>query len=167
MLLWVTLIRKKYQCYKFIDMKKRIIAIIISSVALFASCDPASHDITIINRTSDSLYFRIHWYKSENDYRYNFAYDSVAAHDAAINRYDIAYNMSSYKLLPNGTIQPGKTSSSWKKEAKIKGGLTLLFYKRDIQHLPQDTLLSYKNIYKRLDLTTKQLDSLNYSIELK
>jgi hypothetical protein len=143
---------------------------IITSIAIFSSSciyDPGNSDITIINSTTDSLYYYVHDYKSENEYTYNFAYDSIAAYDTAKRRYDIAYNINGNQLLPHDTIHPSINASSWKIKAVDKGGLTFLFYRRDIQQLSENKPLTYKNIYKRIDLTTTQLDSLKYKIELE
>ena len=148
-------------------MIKKIIVVIACITVLLSSCDPISHDITIINSTPDSLYCFIQEYKSDNEYKYNFAYDAIAAHDTAAKRYDIAYNINAHKFLPHDTIHPMDNDWSWKRRTAIKDGLTLLFYKRDIQQLAEDVPLGAKNIYRRFDLTISQLDSLEYNFELK
>ena len=138
-------------------------------IALLSSCflDICGNtDITIVNRTRDSLYFYVHSYKSESDYTYNFAYDSTAAHNTNANEYNIAYNINNQKILPKDTVHPF-TPSSWKAQATKDGGLTVLFYKRNIQHLAEKVPLSDTDIFRRVDLTTKQLDSLKYTIVLK
>jgi hypothetical protein len=67
---------------------------------------------------------------------------------------------------PNDTLHPSRMNKSWKKFAAEKGGVTILFYKKDIEKLPPKSPLTVKNIFKRIDLTTKQLDSLKYRIVL-
>jgi len=150
-------------------MKKCAIITITGIVIFSLLCIylPRNNDITIINSTTDSLYYNVLDYKSENEYTYNFAYDSIAANDTAKRRYDIAYNINGNQLLPHDTIHSSINASSWKNKAADKGGLTFLFYRRDIQLLPESTPLRYKNIYRRIDLTVGQLDSLKYKIELK
>lgn len=148
-------------------MKTRLLLLCL--VALFASCiyDPGNDDITIINHTPDSLYCYVHGYKRLNDYNYNFSFDSTAASTNRKYDYDVAYNINIRKILPNDTIHPSINAHSWKDVALVDSGLTIAFYKRDIQKLPENTPLSPSNIFRRIDLTPKQLDSLKYMIILK
>jgi hypothetical protein len=147
-------------------------AILFNVIICFSSCiwDPArptNNDITIINSLPDSLYYFVHGYKLEEANTYNIAFDSIAAQEKSVYQYNIAYNISQNKILPHDTIHPSVMSSSWKIWAKEYGGLTILFYNRDIQKLPENRKLRKSDIFQRIDLTTKQLDSLKYVILLK
>ena len=148
---------------------KSILGILFTGVVLLSSCclDICGNtDIMIVNGTADSLYFYVHSYKSESDYTYNFAYDSTAARKINANEYNIAYNINNQKILPNDTVHPF-TPGSWKAQATKDGGLTVLFYKRNIQRLAKNAPLSDSDIFRRIDLTTRQLDSFKYTIVLK
>jgi hypothetical protein len=72
-----------------------------------------------------------------------------------------------YKILPHDTLHPSVMNSSWKRRASRDAGLTVIFYKREIEHLPKAKPLAAKDIFRRIDLTPKQLDSLKYKVELK
>jgi hypothetical protein len=71
-----------------------------------------------------------------------------------------------YTFNPGDMVHPSKMDTSWKTFAGEKGGITILFYKKEIEKLPARVLLSTKDIYKKIDLTRKQLDSLKYKIVL-
>lgn len=156
----------------FYWMNSKLSFVVLAGISVFLmSCiyDPPRkeyNDITIINHTSDSLYYFIHGYRSESDHTHNFAYDSIAAHDTATNRYAIAYNINEQKILPYETLRP-TTLHSWKAKANEAGGLTVLFYKRNIQRFAENAHLSDTDIFRRIDLTIEQLDSLKYTIVLK
>jgi len=119
-------------------------------------------DITIINNTSDTLYYDIDGYKLNAESVRNMAYEHVTNEmtDKTID------TIPGYTFNPHDTVHPGKLDTSWKTFATEKGGVTILFYKKDIERLPANQLLTVKNIYKRIDLTKHQLDSLKYRIVL-
>jgi hypothetical protein len=127
---------------------------------------PTYKDITVINNTRDSLYYHIHPYNSVVNYSSNFAFDSLASHDKTPEQYKVAYNINKYKIASKDTLKPQITREPWKELAKKYGGLTLIFYKREIQQLPKNVPPYEHNIYRTLNFNPKQLDSLNYIIEL-
>lgn len=119
--------------------------------------------ITIINSTTDSLYFEISGYKSVISGVKNRAFAEVT---------DLTTNTKKDTLMgwilnPNDTIRPTKLDTSYKQLAAVTNGLTILFFKRTIEKLPPDQLLTEKYIFRRVDVTPKQLDSLKYIIEIK
>ena len=119
-----------------------------------------------MNNTNDSLYFYIHQYKKEHNYTYNIAYASVDSSDTNNPDPNISYNINPCKLLPHDSVNPPILNSTWKAFASKQNGLTILFYKRSIEKLPVKAPLSAGDIFKRIDLMAKQLDSLKYRIEL-
>ena len=128
------------------------ISLAISVSVIACIYDPPrkqNNDITIINHLPDSLYYYVHDYQTENDYTYNFAYDSIAARDTSANQRRIAYNINDQKILPNDTLHP-TTFDSWKARATKAGGLTVLFYKRNIQHLAKDVPLSASDVFLKV-----------------
>ena len=71
-----------------------------------------------------------------------------------------------YTLNPGDSLRPSMMNKTWKKFADEKGGLSILFYKKNIERLPPKLPLTAKNIFRRIDLTAKQLDSLKYRVIL-
>lgn len=136
-----------------------IICMIISSCHVSMPHD----DIMIINKTPDTLYYAIGGYKFRDKNIRNMAYERVT--DEMTNRtFD---SIPGYTFNPNDAARPGKLDTTWKKFAEEKGGVTVLFYKKDIEKLPPNRPLTTDEIYKRIDLTKKQLDSLGYKIVLR
>lgn len=145
-------------------MLKRIFGV-LPVVLAFASCayDPGNNDMSIINNTPDSLYYYVHPYNS-GEYKWNIAY-LPTAND--FNKYEIDYNSNYHRLPAHDTIHPTINARSWKDWAEAYGGLTLRFYKRDIEQKPVNERLDDADVFKRIDLTLEQLDSLHYIINLK
>jgi hypothetical protein len=121
-----------------------------------------SHDMTIINNTADSVYFEISEYKSVKDGIRNMAFEKVTDSRTNITK----DTLMGWVLKPLDTIHPGKLDTTWKQFAAKKGGLTFLFYKRNIEKMPPQQFLTQKDIFKRIDLTKRQLDSLQYVVKL-
>jgi hypothetical protein len=132
---------------------------------LAASChmDMPHNDCIIFNYTKDSLYYDIEGYGLVKDSIPNMAYERVT--DLTTNK--TIDTIPGYTLNPGVSSRPTIMNKTWKKFAAEKGGLTILFYKRNIERLPPKSPLTAKNIFRRIDLTTKQLDSLKYVIVLQ
>ena len=121
------------------------------------------NDIMIINNTQDTLYYEIGAYKFPRKNIRNMAYEHII--DETPNRsFD---SIPGYTFNPRDISRPGKLDTTWKKFAEQKGGVTVLFYKKDIEKLSPNKPLTPDKIYRRIDLTIKQLDSLKYTIILK
>lgn len=142
-------------------------------IIIFTSCincgDRLYDDLKLINNSSDSLYFYIHPYKNENSYTYNIAYNVFDT--GTINhikyKYVIDFSNNDYAILPFDTLRPQIFQTTWKGFAESEGGLTLLFYKKKtLESISYEQPLTKKLIFKRIDLTNIQLDSLNYMIIL-
>jgi len=132
---------------------------------LAASChmDMPHNDCIIFNYTKDSLYYDIEGYGLVKDSIPNMAYERVT--DLTTNK--TIDTIPGYTLNPGVSSRPTIMNKTWKKFAAEKGGLKILFYKRNIERLPPKSPLTAKNIFRRIDLTTKQLDSLKYVIVLQ
>jgi len=145
-------------------MNKRPLISILFPLLLVTSCHVAkpNHDITIINSTTDSLYFEVLGYNSIKDGIRNLAFGKVTDLKTNITK----DTLMGWILKPRDTIHPMKLDTSWKQFAIKNHGLTLLFYKRNIEKLPPEKPLKKKDIFREVKLTTNQLDSLKYIIEL-
>ena len=120
-------------------------------------------DMHIINRTKDSLYYRVFAYNRVDDSS-NMAYEKVT--DEMTNK--TTYIVPGYTIAPDDTATPSNnTKYNWKHYVHENNGLTILLYKRNIEKLPHNKPLTNKNIFRRMDFTAKQLDSLKYRIEIK
>jgi hypothetical protein len=144
-----------------------IVAAILLYSTMFSSCGQSDNNITIINNTKDSLYYYIHQYKKENNFTGNIAYESVDTTDTK-NKPDftISYKINPCKLFPHDTLHPTIMNTTWAAYASKQNGLTILFYKRDIEKFPANQKLTAKDIFKWIDLTAKQLDGLKYRVVL-
>jgi len=119
--------------------------------------------ITIINSTKDSLYWEIYGYKSVSKGVSNMAFTKVTNMKTNITKDTIM----GWLLKPNDTIRPQKLDTSYKQFALQKNGLTILFFKKTIEKLSPSRRLAEKDIFRRVDVTPKQFDSLKYIIEIK
>jgi hypothetical protein len=120
------------------------------------------NDCFIFNHTKDSLYYDIEGYHLVKDSIRNMAYEQFT--DLATNK--TTDTIPGYTFNPGDTLRPSIVNKTWKKFAAEEGGLTILFYKKNIERLPPKSPLTAKNIFRRIDLTAKQLDSLKYKIVL-
>jgi len=137
-------------------------------IIFLSSCgDRYYNDLKVINNSNDSLYFYVHPYK-DFSYTYNIAYNvfDVGKNNVIEYKYVIDYLNNENAFLPSDTAKPGAFQTTWKGFAREYGGLSIVFYKRKtIESLSHDTPLDSKYFYKRIDLTEKQLDSLNYIVK--
>jgi hypothetical protein len=145
-------------------MVKRSQSSILLAFLLAVSCHVAlpHHDITITNHSKDSVYFEIQEYNLGGNNIRNMAFEKVTDLKTNITK----DTLMGWILKPGDTIHPGKLDTTWMQFAAEKNGLTILFYKRNIEKLPPEQILTNKDIFRRVDFTTKQLDSLKYVIEL-
>lgn len=120
------------------------------------------NDCIIYNYTKDSLYYDVEGYGLVNGSIRNMAYERVT--NLATNK--TIDSIPGYTLNPGETTRPSIMNKTWKKFANEKGGLTILFFKRNIERVPPKLPLTAKNIFRRIDLTAKQLDSLKYKVVL-
>ncbi len=143
--------------------------ILILSIFLLSCGDRFYNDLEIINKSNDSLYYYVHPYK-DSSYTYNIAYNvfDVGTNNVIKYKYVIDFSNNENAILPSDTVKPEVFQITWKGFAREYGGLSILFYKRKtLESLDHETPLSSKHIYKRIDLTERQLDSLNYIVKLE
>ena len=135
---------------------------------MFASCgDKYYHDLLIINGTNDSLYFYVHPYKNEKSYTYNIAFTPIdTGRNGKIEfKYVIDFSQNSNALKPLDSARPSMFQRTWRTFSTHEGGLTILLYKpQTLESLSIDTPLDSNVIFKRIDLTNHQLDSIKYKI---
>ncbi len=146
-------------------MNNKLIGSLAAIVAtVFSSCHMSipQDDITIINNTKDTLYYYIDVYRFRAANIRNMAYERVT--DEMTNR--TIDSIPGYTFNPHDIIHPGKLDTTWKQFASEKGGIAVLFYRKDIEKASAKLPLTAKDVYKRIDLTAWELDSLKYKIVL-
>lgn len=147
------------------DKKPLTLALLFFLLFAISSCheDMPNHDLTLINKTRDSFYYYINAFNSVKDSIDNMAYERVT--DLSTNK--TTYEITGYTLKPEEIGHPSRMNSSWKNFAIKNKGITILLFEKGIEKLPHDKPLTKENIFRRIDLTAKQLDSCKYIITLK
>jgi len=140
-------------------------------ILLISSCgDRFYHDLILINSTKDSLYYYVHPYKNEKSYTYNIAYTSV---DTGRNgniefKEMIDFSQNSNALKPLDSVRPSMFQRTWRVFSELEGGLTILLYKvKTLESKSKNTPLISDDIFKRIDLTNHQLDSLKFKVIIR